>query len=228
MTYEPAAEIYGLETVAALHKSASTLYLLAPHEPDVWPAFPASAEYVDRERPDDPGFWATFTASPEYADGAPDPLDRWSKRVIGALADAWGGVAMFPSDGPPYPPFIAWALASGDVWTSPVGLLVHHRQGLWLSFRGAVRVPVRLPLPLGPAQSPCESCADQPCRTACPAGALTPGGYDTAACHAWLDTAEGRDCLTRGCVVRRACPVSARFGRSEDQSGFHMRAFHPR
>ncbi|HCQ65926.1 MAG TPA: ferredoxin, partial [Rhodobacteraceae bacterium] len=31
-----------------------------------------------------------------------------------------------------------------------------------------------------------------------------------------------------GCVVRRACPVSAGFGRSEDQSGFHMRAFHPR
>ncbi|MEZ5714348.1 MAG: hypothetical protein R3D85_03730 [Paracoccaceae bacterium] len=58
--------------------------------------------------PAEPGFWAHFTAQPEYDDGAPDPMDRWSKRAIGALARAWGGVAVFPSDGPPYPPFQAW------------------------------------------------------------------------------------------------------------------------
>ncbi len=173
-----------------------------------------------------PGFWPAFTASDEFADGATDPLDRWSKRVVGVLAEAWGGDALFPWDGPPYPPFIAWALASGQSWGSPVGLLCHETQGLWCSFRGAVRLPGELPRTSG--DNPCETCAGQPCRTACPAGALTADGYDTGACHAWLDTPEGADCMTRGCVVRRACPVSAGIGRSEDQSGFHMRAFHPR
>jgi len=172
-----------------------------------------------------PGFWPAFTASGEYADGAPDPLDRWSKRLIDPLAASWGGVALYPSDGPPYPPFIAWALASGQAWAAPVGLLCHAEQGLWCSFRGAVRVPGLLPRDTG--APPCPRCDGQPCRTACPAGALTEAGYDTARCHAWLDTAAGADCMARGCAVRRACPVSANFGRSTDQSAFHMRAFHP-
>src|SRR5579871_3567417 len=34
--------------------------------------------------------WGTFTASPENRDGAADPLDRWSRRVIDALAHAHG------------------------------------------------------------------------------------------------------------------------------------------
>ncbi len=179
-----------------------------------------------------PGFWPAFCRAPEYADGAPDPLDRWSKRVIGALAAEWGGVAVFPSDGPPFAPFIAWALASGQVWSSPVGLLCHASQGLWCSFRGAIHLPGRLPdhpptTPGTPRPSPCDSCPGQPCRTACPVSALTPEGYDTARCHAFLDTAPGHDCMERGCAVRRACPVAARHGRQEAQSRFHMRAFHP-
>ncbi|GKY89184.1 ferredoxin [Sinisalibacter aestuarii] len=176
--------------------------------------------------PREPGFWPAFTAAPEYADGRPDPMDRWSKRVIGALAADWGGEAVFPSDGPPYPPFIAWALATGRVWTSPVGLLVHDRLGLWLSFRGAVRLAQPLTAP--PAANPCESCPDQPCRNACPVSALSPNGYDTAACHDFLDRPEGADCMARGCGARRACPVGQAWGRSDDQSRFHMKAFHPR
>lgn len=198
----PDPRLSHLETLGVVHEGGESVVLLGPG----------------------PGFWAAFTASGEFADGAPDPLDRWSKRVIGALADAWGGEPVFPSDGPPYPPFIAWALACGRIWASPVTLLCHDSQGLWCSFRGAVRLPGHLPRTT--SDNPCESCAGQPCRTACPAGALTPAGYDTSACHAWLDTPEGADCMTRGCAVRRACPVGARFGRSDDQSAFHMRAFH--
>ena len=33
------------------------------------------------------------------------------------------------------------------------------------------------------------------------------------------------DCMSKGCAVRRACPVSQSYGRMEDQSAFHMRAF---
>ncbi len=174
--------------------------------------------------PDEPGFWAHATAQPEFADGAPDPLDRWSKRVIGALAARYRGEAVFPSDGPPYPPFFRWALASGEVFVSPVQMLVHWRMGLWTSFRGALRLPGLLPLP-ETRSPPCADCP-APCATACPVQALTPQGYDTAACHAFLDLPAGANCLYGGCLARRSCPLSESYGRLAEQSAWHMRHFH--
>lgn len=196
-----------LAIFAALHPAqGQTMLLLGPHEP---------------------GFWPHVSTAPELRDGRPDPLDRWSKRVIWALARDLGAGAIFPSDGPPHAPFIRWALDSGWVWSSPVGLLVHARAGLMVSFRGALRLGRHVALPPRP-QNPCKSCVAQPCRAACPVGALGAAGYDLAACHGWLEGADGRDCLNAGCGVRRACPVSRRHGRLAAQSAFHMKAFHPR
>jgi hypothetical protein len=76
-------------------------------------------------------------------------------------------------------------------------------------------------------ESPCATCPDQPCRSACPVAALSPERYDTATCHGFLETAPGKDCMTQGCAARRACPVSASYGRLPEQSHFHMKAFHP-
>lgn len=174
--------------------------------------------------PDEPGFWALFSASAEYFDGAPDPLDRWSKRVIGTLARDWGGVAIFPSDGPPYPPFLAWARNSGHAWASPVGLLVHDAAGLFISYRGAVALPGKV-TPEGDGAMPCLTCAKAPCTTACPVGALTQAGYDVATCKAHLRSEAGRDCRDAGCLVRRTCPVAVGFERLPVQSAFHMAAF---
>ena len=176
--------------------------------------------------PREPGFWPVFTASPEYGDGAPHPLDRWSRRVVTALAATLGGAAIFPSDGPPYPPFFRWAVRSGHIWSSPVQLLVHGRAGLMVSFRGAVAVAERIALPGVPPAPPCTGCA-RPCLEACPVGALTGDGYDVEKCHEYLETQAGADCLSRGCLVRRACPVSQGHGRLQAQAAFHMRAFHP-
>ena len=49
--------------------------------------------------PQQPDFWPAFSASPEYTDGATDPLDRWSTRVITALAADLGARALFPFGG---------------------------------------------------------------------------------------------------------------------------------
>ena len=171
--------------------------------------------------PDEPGeFWDHVTGEPEFADGVPDPLDRWSARVIGGWAEEVGGTALFPFGGPPYAPFIAWAERTGRCHSSPVGLLVHDEAGLWISFRGAVAIPERLDLPHAPP-SPCTGCP-APCLTACPPRALTGEGYDVPACMNYVRATE--TCRS-GCLVRASCPVSVRWSRAPEQSAHHMRAF---
>lgn len=175
--------------------------------------------------PDEPHFWHVFRASPEWRDGLADPMDRWSKRVIGEWADRIGAGAVFPSDGPPFAPFWDWALASGRCWASPTGMLVHDRMGLFVSFRGALRLSQAAPQGQSPHMSPCERC-HKPCLSACPVSAFA-GGYDAASCHDWLGGAGGADCMNSGCGVRRACPISKGCGRLPEQSAWHMRHFHP-
>lgn len=172
--------------------------------------------------PKEPGYWDLLRAQPEW-DG-PDPVDRWSRRVIGTLACDLGAKALFPFGGPPWHPFYQWALRSGQVWESPVKLLVHARQGLLVSFRGALALRQDLELRVL-APNPCTGCA-KPCLTSCPVGALGPEGYDLAACHGHLDRPVGATCMDGGCLVRRACPVSATYARMPEHSAYHMRQFH--
>jgi epoxyqueuosine reductase len=185
--------------------------------------FPGRTRTLLMLGPLEPGFWQHLQAQPEW-DGTPDPVDRWSRRVIGRLACDLGAKALFPFGGPPYHPFYQWALRSGSVWDSPVRLLVHAGQGLMVSFRGALALKEAVALP-PPAKRPCDTCA-APCLTACPVGALTGAGYDLPACHGFLDQPQGQDCLTGGCLVRRACPVSQSYARLPEQSAYHMGQFH--
>ncbi|MEL7254739.1 MAG: ferredoxin [Pseudomonadota bacterium] len=173
--------------------------------------------------PQEPGFWPVFSTSAEYGDGADDPLDRWSSRVIGTLADDLGGRAFFPFGGPPHQPFFKWAQLSGRAHGSPVGLLVHDTAGLMVSYRGAIGFSYAISTPK-PNPNPCITCEMQACLTACPVGALKGADYDVPACKADLDR-PGNDCMARGCAVRRACPVSQSYARDEAQSAFHMEAF---
>ena len=112
-------------------------------------------------------------------------------------------------------------LKSGETWQSPVGLLVHKDAGLLVSYRGALRFGHHIDLPI-PATSPCDTCADKPCLTACPVGAIGADGYDVPACKAHIAT----DPVCRaGCRVRLSCPISQSYGRTPAQTAFHMEAF---
>lgn len=175
-----------------------------------------------------PGFWPHFCAAPEAADGDPDPIDRWSARIVGALAARLGARARFPFGGPPYAPFVDWALKSGRAFPSPTGMLVHDRVGLMISCRGALHLDAEIAIPEARAPSPCASCADRPCTAACPVAALSGvAGYDVGRCHSHLDSPAGKSCMMRGCAARLACPISAGAGRTAEQSAHHMKAFHP-
>lgn len=182
--------------------------------------------------------WPHFAASAQARDGRPDPLDRWAKSIGQPLAAALGGLAIFPSDGPPWPPFQRWAQRADPARPSPLGLLLHPAHGLWHAWRFALALPTlhsddaaelhaqatQRP-PVGEASALCAACSGQPCLHTCPVQAFQPGRYDVDACAAHLHTPQGEDCMGLGCRARRACPVGGAAGYGPTQAAFHMTAF---
>ena len=170
--------------------------------------------------------WDAFAASEEAWDGLDDPLDRFTRRAVGALARGLGATALFPFGGPPYWPFQQWARRAEPVHASPLGILIHPTYGLWHSYRGALGFREALDLPRSePRASPCESCRERPCLSACPVGAFSGAGYDVAACADHLSSAAGEACMKGGCLARRACPVGPEHAHAREQAAFTMRAF---
>jgi len=170
--------------------------------------------------------WSAFAASPEARDGIVHPLDRFSRRVIDALAQELHAFALYPFGGPPHWPFQQWARRAEPVHPSPIGLLIHPTYGLWHSYRGALGFSQALDVSAPEVSpSPCDSCRERPCLGACPVGAFSAGGYDVDACAEHLRSSAGADCMTGGCLARRACPVGAEHAHGDEQAAFTMRAF---
>ncbi len=172
-----------------------------------------------------PEMWRAFAASPGY-DSAPDPLNRWSERVIGTVAAELGAKALFPFGGPPYLPFIAWAKRAEAVAESPLGLLIHPDYGLWHAYRGALAFAGAIDLaPRDRRPRPCDTCVGRPCLSACPVGAFAETGYDVAACTSHISAPAGADCMAQACGARRACPVGREYVYEPAQARFHMEHF---
>jgi len=168
-----------------------------------------------------------FSRSAEFADGKADPLDRWSVRVGNELAAALGGRAIFPFDGPPFPPFLGWAARAGTAASTRLSLFMHRDFGLWHAYRFALAVPKRpdmVPMETG-FESPCSSCADQPCLGACPVEAFNEPIYRADLCVDYLVKNSNSACRQRGCESRRTCPVGSAFTYPLAQARFHMDAF---
>ena len=188
-------------------------------------------------------FWPIFKASIPYRDyvrdGLPDPLDRWSRDIGDKLASRWGGVALYPFDGPPHQPtfhpFQQWASRAEPLQTSPLMLRIHPEFGLWHAYRFALALPECMPGELPSASSPsltrlpshdlCLTCHGQPCLSACPVDAYPGHGFKLDACAAHLHTDEGADCMATGCLSRRACPVGQGSRYDPEHAAFHMQAF---
>jgi len=173
-----------------------------------------------------PSLWPEFSGSAEAADGAPDPLNRWTLRVIESIAGEVGAVPLFPFGGPPYLPFQRWAVKAEPVAPSPLGILIHPDHGLWHAYRGALAFAERLALPpRGERPRPCDSCPDRPCLSACPVGAFSERGYEVPACIGHIGSPAGSPCMSGGCLARRACPVGPVYRYDAAQARFHMTAF---
>ena len=170
-----------------------------------------------------PAMWRAFREQRRHG---PDPLDNWTREVLQSVAAALGARVMFPFGGPPFLPFGRWAERAGGVHRSPIGILIHPEFGLWHGYRGLLAFADLIALPpVDDRPSPCESCADKPCLSACPVDAFAPGAYDVAACKGHIARPAGADCMGLGCRARRDCPVGTAYHYRPEQAEFHMRAF---
>jgi hypothetical protein len=175
--------------------------------------------------------WPHFAASGEAHEALPNPLDRWSRRVLGQLAGVHGAQALypFPTDTPPWHPFQRWAQKAEAVYVSPLRILIHPLWGLWHSYRGALAFGERMALPAQERRSnPCDSCSDRPCLSTCPVSAFSAESYDVARCVRHIQSEDGTDCVAGGCRARRACPVGREHAYRFEQASHHMRAFRDR
>ena len=171
-------------------------------------------------------YWPVFSQAPEFDDAGPDPLDRWSERVAGVLADELSLHPVYPFSGPPYYPFQQWAQRAEALEQSPIGVMMHPKFGLWHSYRFALLgADFGLQETRQTAASPCLSCDDQPCLQRCPVGAFDATGYAVDRCASYLQQTPGAECHQQGCLARYACPVAPELRYDPAQGRFHLRAF---
>lgn len=160
-----------------------------------------------------------------------DPLDTWSKTVLGAVAARVGARAVFPSDRP-YLPFQQWAMRAEGLRPSPLGVLMHPVYGLWHAYRGALLfgdpAAERLQASIQPSAEPihlCDLCVGKPCLKSCPVDAYGEGGFAYSTCRTHVRSAEGTVCREGGCLDRNACPQGVDHRYPADMQAFHMAAF---
>jgi ferredoxin len=174
------------------------------------------------------GYWAHFrTWRESRPTGLADPLDTWSREVIGAVARRFGARAVSPSDRP-YLPFQQWAMRAEGLKSSPLGILMHPVYGLWHAYRGALLFDI--PLDGSVARSAdhlCDLCIGKPCLKACPVDAYSADGFAYDRCLDHVGGPAGQACREAGCLDRNACPYGAAYRYPPDVQAFHMAAFAP-
>jgi hypothetical protein len=167
-----------------------------------------------------------FSVAPE-ASLPSDPLDAYTRRVVGAAAARLGGGARalfaFEQRGGVYADFVALGQAAGLGAPSRLGLLLHPEFGPWMSIR-ALLLTEREVVETRPAPGfdPCGSCA-APCVRACRGAAVPTSGFrfDIAACGATRASEPG--CRLR-CDARRSCVIAPDQAYRPEAEAHHMRA----
>ncbi|MEI5678178.1 4Fe-4S dicluster domain-containing protein [Mesorhizobium sp. CGMCC 1.15528] len=154
-----------------------------------------------------------------------NPLDTWSREVIGAVAEEFGARAVSPSDRP-FLPFQQWAMRVEGLKPSPLGILMHPEYGLWHAYRGALLFDHQIPIqaPENPIHL-CDACIGKPCLNSCPVGAYSADGFAYETCLSHVRGPNGAPCRDTGCIARNACPYGTEYRYAAEVQAFHMKAF---
>jgi hypothetical protein len=154
-----------------------------------------------------------------------NPLDTWSREVIGAVADTFGARAISPSDRP-FAPFQQWAMRAEGLKPSPLGILMHPEYGLWQAYRGALLFDHEIPIQEArEVIHLCDLCDGKPCLKACPVNAYYEAGFAYQDCLAHVRGPNGHACRSDGCLDRNACPYGAAYRYPAHVQAFHMAAY---
>lgn len=172
------------------------------------------------------GYWKHFSRWREMQPAElANPLDTWSRLVIGEVADHFGARLIMPNDRP-FAPFQQWAIRAEGLAPSPLGLLMHPVYGLWHAYRGALLFERELAFPaLEKPIHHCDLCEGKPCLNACPVGAFSAEGFDHPGCVAHVRGRMGKPCRETGCLARNACPVGSARRYPVAVQAFHQKAF---
>lgn len=139
-----------------------------------------------------------------------DPIDDFSESVFRRwFARRFPGhrcTVLYPGGGTI--PLQRLGALAGWHHPSPLGVGINGQWGTWFAYRVAALTDTGLaatPPLAGP--SPCAGCPGQPCRAACPAGAVDGSALDVGRCIGYRRQAESR--CRHTCLARCACPVVA-------------------
>ena len=150
------------------------------------------------------GLWDSMEAEGYESDNR---FDDYARTGVAEFAASMGEPAweiIYPSD--VLLPLGRMAEFSGWGAPSPLGLTINDTFGLWLAHRVVFLIDADIPVSTSTTTHPCTTCADAPCVSACPVGAVsTTTGFDVDACS----NSESRMALRARTAAwaRIACPI---------------------
>lgn len=180
------------------NKQPETIVIVGNAGSSIWPAFSKARR-----------------SSPDLT------LDAWTTTIVDGIAARFEAKALYPFEGPPFWPFTQWAIRTGNLFPSPIGLTIHPVHGLWHAFRAALLFDSDPGFSAIRAESPCDSCIERPCLTTCPVSAFSADGYDFERCLDYLGAGKN-SCRATGCEARKACPIGKDHHYQPEHAAFHM------
>lgn len=155
-----------------------------------------------------------------------DPVDDFSEQITRQFVQNYLPSTaelfwLFPA--PHLVPLQQLGQLAGWSHPSPLGLGINHEFGVWFAYRAAFLTTAELPLTTTKHHpSPCDSCAEKPCISHCPAAAVRGlNQFDVPACATYR-LAPQSPCTDR-CLSRLACPIAPQHRYSLAQIQYHYR-----
>lgn len=165
-------------------------------------------------------FWAKLQAQGLMID---DPVDQFSlqltQQFIATYLHSPNYLILYPLTS-----FIVPLTQLGEFanWShpAPIGQGINPKFGVWFAYRTAFLVNGRFPTSTQPAtESPCLSCHEKPCISACPSGAISQTAFNIFTCTDYRIEVHS-SCADR-CLARMACPVAPEHKYSLPQIQYH-------